>query len=100
MKHRKNRWTGVDKKARRSYILARHRLTFVQWCTVVQARINMANANLNKKILKSKVPKKLRDLPVIPNQDHRVPKTAGFFNRLVNWFKELFTPAKALPVSN
>lgn len=95
MKKRKDRWVGISQKARRAYILARHKLQFKQWCTVVQARINMAKSRLDKKLLS--VPKELKGLPVIPAQSY-VPKP-GFFGRIFDWFKELFTPAKKLPVN-
>ena len=94
---KKNRWLGVSKEARRSYILARHKLTFEQWCTVVQTRINMAKSRLEKKIFSSNVPKKLKGLPVIPEQAPKTLKTADFFSRFIVWLKEFFTPAKALP---
>ena len=95
MKKRKDRWVGISQKARRAYILARHKLQFKQWCTVVQARINMAKSRLDKKLLS--VPKELKGLPVIPEQAPKTLKTADFFSRFIVWLKEFFTPAKALP---
>lgn len=95
MKRRKDRWVGVSPEAKRRFIKARHKLTFEEWCVVVQARINMTRERMNKKV--KNVPKALKHLPVTPNQSI-TKKHVGIKERIqkmINWFYELFTPAKS-----
>ena len=94
MKKRKDRWIGVSTEARRAYILARHRLTFPKWCEVVQARINMTRVRKTGKA--KSIPKKLKNLPVLPEIQPVSRNKVSIWVRIYNWFIELITPAETL----